>query len=265
MKKFVLGLLILLCLSSIASAQNILLNSSYELWRDSLGVRMPFGWYTSEVRDSGSAIRVTDPHSGIYALQLNGSDSLAYATTLSICFAGRNYYFSGWCKSNSVMAGTFIITWLKLSQQPVMDPVIIPINRSTSYRHYTQMVQAPDSAIIVNVTILTLPSTLITVDDVTFTDTVLTGIEENEITRVRNGQHNDFVVYPNPCNNQTQILFQGKQNQSFKLDIYDISGKLIKTINQTGAERITLDTKQLTEGIYFLKDKTTIRKLIVQR
>jgi hypothetical protein len=129
----ILFCLFLFTLPSKVCAQNMLLNSSFELWFDSLGIRMPFAWYTSEANDSGSATRTTDMHTGIYALKLTGSDTIAYAMTLSFCTAGHNYYFSGWTKSTVYIAGSFIITWLKLSQQPLMDPVIATLEFHLPY------------------------------------------------------------------------------------------------------------------------------------
>lgn len=262
MKKFVIGFFFVLNLVSVVSAQNIILNSSFELWLDSLGIRMPFGWYTSEAQDSGSAIRVIDPRSGVFALKLNGSDSVAYATTLSFCFAGRNYYFSGWCKTTSLIAGAFVINWLNRAQQPVADPVIVPIYRSTSYRQYTQILQAPDSAVLVNLNIVALSYISITVDDVTLTDTVLTGIEEQSSIP----KSSLVKIFPNPGNEQIQIH---SSEPNLSISVYDITGKQLKSDIEKSSNIIKLNTRQLTEGIYFIKvttrDKTDIQKVIVRR
>jgi hypothetical protein len=240
----------------------MLLNSSFELWFDSLGIRMPFAWYTSEANDSGSATRTTDMHTGIYALKLTGSDTLAYAMTLSLCTAGHNYSFSGWTKSTSFIAGSFIITWLKLSQQPVMDPVIIPILRNTSYHNYTQIVQAPDSAVLVNVNVVALPGVTITVDDVTLRDTVLTGIEDNSATTINMAPK----IYPNPTRNMINVSSQLPLNQ---IQLYDISGILRKDLSYTEFRNFSLDIRDLKEGIYFLRltsgDRKVIEKFIIQR
>jgi len=253
--------LFLLVLPSKACAQNMLLNSSFELWFDSLGIRMPFAWYTSESNDSGSATRTTDMHTGIYALKLTGSDTLAYALTLTLCTAGHNYYFSGWTKSTSFIAGSFIVTWLKLSQEPLMDPVIIPILRNTSYHEYTQIVQAPDSAVLVNIDVVALPGVTIYVDDITLRDTVIAGIEEghNSIPF----DHNPIMLYPNPAK---QILNIISQVPLTDIKLYDISGLLIK---HNAISNRTIDISGLKNGIYFVKltagDKKIIEKFIVQR
>jgi hypothetical protein len=265
MKKLAVGLLIILSISPIARAQNIILNSSYELWLDSLGIRIPFGWYTSEPTDSGTAVRIADPHTGIYALQLNGSDTSAYAITLSICFTSHHYNFSGWCKSNSIIAGSFIITWLSLSQQLVGNPVIIPIYRSTSWHQYTQMVQAPDSAVLVNINIVTLPHIAITVDDVTLTDTTITAVEQENRHEVFGST---LTVYPNPAKTFFNIGLPLSANRS-SLKIFDVTGKLIKEFNSLSAEENKISLIGVSPGIYFMElkseNRNIVQKLIVQR
>jgi hypothetical protein len=248
----------------VASAQNMIINSGFELWLDSLGVRMPFGWYTSEASDSGSAIRSTDAHSGIYALQLTGGDTMAYAMTLTYCQAGHNYFFSGWAKSPSFFAGSFIVTWLKLSQQPVMDPVVIPILLHSSYYDFTQIVQAPDSALLVNVDVVALPGVTLFADDITLKDTVLTGVEEPSENYKLNIEK--LSVYPNPAKSVIHISSLSSINQ---IELLDVTGKVIRQTNRSGMQNLSLDIRNLKDGIYFVQTSTagkkTTKKFIVQR
>ncbi|MEO0092317.1 MAG: T9SS type A sorting domain-containing protein [candidate division WOR-3 bacterium] len=256
-------------ITTISQARNILLNSSFEIWLDSMGVRMPFAWYTSEVNDSGSATRTTDCHSGLYAIKLTGSDTSAYAMTISISIPGSYYYFSGWCKTQSFTAGAFIITWLKLSQQPATSPTIIPVYYSNTYRNYTLFLQAPDSAVFVNVTIATLPYITIYVDDVTLSDTSLTGIEEQ--SELKQNKLIEINISPNPCQNSTTITCKIPEPTRASLCLYDINGRLIRILKQTAKNLIIepLDTKDLKSGIYFIQlktpQKTIIKKFIIQK
>jgi len=250
---------------------NVILNSSYEIWFDSVGIRMPFGWYTSEASDSGSAVRTADMHSGIYALKLTGSDTLAYATTLSFVTAGQYYKFSGWSKvtSSAFVGGSYIITWLKLSQQPMMDPVIIPILRHTSYYNNTQIVQAPDSAVMVSINITVLPQMTVYFDDVTLSDTVLTAIEENEIAGVAlRQQRNNFVIYPNPAKTDLTIHFPSHTGSSV-IEIFDVSGNLVKVKKFKGSKDENVALDDIKNGIYFLVWKSEhnqgVEKFIVQK
>lgn len=271
MKNLFYPFVVLCCLfplvkPSIASAQNLILNSSFEIWLDSMGVRMPFGWYTSEASDSGSAVRTTDAHSGIYALKLTGSDTMAYASTITYCQVGRNYYFSGWAKSTAFIAGSFIITWLKLSQEPVTDPVIIPIFRRTSYYNHTRIVQAPDSAIMVNINVVAFPGVTIYVDDVTLRDTVLVGVEENHYPL--SADHSSLKVYPNPAQNHLTIRLPQSANCT-EIKIFDGTGQIVKVEKFKGLKEQRISLDGIKSGIYFLRaivnNKEVIEKFIVQR
>ncbi|MEO0076652.1 MAG: T9SS type A sorting domain-containing protein [candidate division WOR-3 bacterium] len=228
---------------------NIILNSSFEIWLDSLGIQMPLGWLTSEAQDSGSAIRTTNAHSGVYALQLNGSDTSAYATTVALCQANHNYYFSAWCQTSSWVAGSFIISWFKITQQPAGNPTIIPIIRSTNYYNYSQMLQSPDSAILVNVNIVTLPYTTIYVDDVTLSDTILSGLEER--AEYYSKQTRPLKFYPNPGQTNIEII---SEKHIDCLALYDISGKIVTEIFKP-PPKFSLNISHLPNGIYFIKSQ----------
>lgn len=262
MRIFFLVFLIAALLVPAVSAQNVILNSSFEFWLDSLGVRMPFAWFTSEASDSGSAVRVIDPHSGIYALKLNGSDTLAYALTASIAFSGHNYVFAGWCKSNSLIAGSFIITWLNLSQQIVGNPVIVPIYRSTNWQRYSQIVQCPDSANIVNVNVIALPTISLTVDDVTLTDTVLAGIQEKTYCHRKPAT----IIYPNPA---PGIIHIETDNAPVFIEMYDVKGRRADIQTQNETHGFKIDARHLPSGIYFVRtamaDQSNIQKVIINR
>lgn len=61
--------------------------------------------------------------------------------------------------------------------------------------------------------------------------------------------------HPNPSNGVFSISFQLKQQTSFVTDIYDVSGKLIKSYNDTfdaGNTQKLVDLREFENGIYFL-------------
>lgn len=65
----------------------------------------------------------------------------------------------------------------------------------------------------------------------------------------------DFKVYPNPANEQTQISFHLKQEETVSLLIYNSTGKLISTIvNQSmlaeGPAEFDINTSTLPAGMY---------------
>jgi photosystem II stability/assembly factor-like uncharacterized protein len=80
-----------------------------------------------------------------------------------------------------------------------------------------------------------------------------------------------FDIYPNPFNNQTTIKLIINKSGHYKLELFNIRGKSIKSIIPTllnpGIHRISLNTSGLATGVYFLKlsnaNKSSIKKLIL--
>jgi ELWxxDGT repeat protein len=76
----------------------------------------------------------------------------------------------------------------------------------------------------------------------------------------------DLKIYPNPTQNDLNLIFDGKNNSEFQLSFYDISGKLL--INQAvQSNKInTISTQNLSAGAYFIRltngEKQTIRKIM---
>lgn len=85
-----------------------------------------------------------------------------------------------------------------------------------------------------------------------------------------NRQNLGINLYPNPTSNIINISFNTLETNTISLLLYDINGRLIKTIanNQktTGTFNYKIDVSQQQAGIYFLKLQTTkgtyIRKII---
>ena len=63
--------------------------------------------------------------------------------------------------------------------------------------------------------------------------------------------------YPNPFNPSTVITFDVKDVQDVKLQVFDISGRLVKTLvnNKTspGRHQVVFDASNLSSGIYLLR------------
>lgn len=202
--------------------QNILINPSFEIWFDTLGINLPLGWFTSEINFPGSATKTTDAHTGIFALKLIGGDSIAFATTTSIVRANNQYNFNGWCKCPSYLGGSFMINWLTLFGNSVGIPTLLPITMSTNYRNYSRSVTSPESAAFVVVTVTALPQATLYVDDVAL-DSFTTDLKENQLASVTK---NKIIIQPNPFKNKTLIYVS---NPGSALEIYDLTGKLLKT------------------------------------
>ena len=87
-----------------------------------------------------------------------------------------------------------------------------------------------------------------------------TGINENNM-------RNYISVYPNPFNSSTTIQFNSTINNG-ELNIFNLYGQKIKTINNITGNKIKIDRDNLPSGIYFIRltqDNKTITtdKLII--
>jgi len=271
-KILVLTILFLLGIQSV-KGQNILINPSFEIWLDTLGFNLPLGWITSEITFPGTATKSTDAHTGDFALKLMGGDSIAYAATTTLVTSGNEYDFAGWCKCPSILGGSFVIAWFSLLFQSVGTPTLVPIIYSNNYREYTSSLTAPDSAVFVMVTAAALMQTTFYVDDVTL-DTVQTDINEMPKTEISNNQ---IIIQPNPFTNATIIYVPNSLSgsSSASLNIYDLTGKLVKTFSFNNQKLISNNYliwngtddngSPLSPGIYFARlsivGKTSTHKI----
>ena len=98
----------------------------------------------------------------------------------------------------------------------------------------------------------------------TITITLKTILGENAYAEIDN-----FNIYPNPTINGKITINDIKGSSLKKIEIYNISGTLIKSINQSSSQNtMIIDTHHLVKGLYFLKltdDKniSTVRKFEV--
>jgi PKD repeat protein len=60
----------------------------------------------------------------------------------------------------------------------------------------------------------------------------------------------DVVVYPNPFATFTTIQFNNDKCEKYTLELYDLMGKKIKTIENIITDRVTIDKEGLTSGVY---------------
>jgi len=73
-------------------------------------------------------------------------------------------------------------------------------------------------------------------------------------------------VYPNPVKSLTAILYTLSAEGKVSLQLYDILGRLIKTLvnenKKAGNYSLTLNSKTLSAGVYFLALETSNKKII---
>lgn len=88
-----------------------------------------------------------------------------------------------------------------------------------------------------------------------YTDTTLTGL--TKINTVIPQEYTLEQNYPNPFNSSTNIKFRMSNSGSVKLSVFDISGRLIKSLVneylQPGEYNYNFNSADLSSGIYFYK------------
>ncbi|MFZ4797782.1 MAG: PKD domain-containing protein [Bacteroidia bacterium] len=72
---------------------------------------------------------------------------------------------------------------------------------------------------------------------------------------------NQIAVYPNPANENVTVLFDLLNANNVQIDLLDITGKTIRATDSmrfsSGMNEISLNTADITQGIYFVKVSTT--------
>lgn len=83
-----------------------------------------------------------------------------------------------------------------------------------------------------------------------FTTNSTVGISESESI-------SEISIFPNPANEHLTIQFKATQNKATVLNIVDIAGRVIKSIEYnsiTGINSLKMDVSDLQSGVYFIKN-----------
>lgn len=76
-----------------------------------------------------------------------------------------------------------------------------------------------------------------------------------------NSASNPYELFPNPANQTATLAFDnpiaiGSKKENCTLTLYDIQGQLVQTITNITTNKVTIETKNLTSGLYFLQLRT---------
>jgi hypothetical protein len=124
----------------------------------------------------------------------------------------------------------------------------------------------PDSAMIILSASGNTPvaNSYLYVDNLSFAGTV-TGINniDNYVSNI--------VTYPNPSTDNISIELTAQKSSTIKLQLVDVTGKLINEVNAgviQGNYKHTINTTNIAKGIYFLKvsanDAVEVKKIVIQ-
>ena len=66
-------------------------------------------------------------------------------------------------------------------------------------------------------------------------------------------EYGNLKIYPNPFNNKTIIEFQNPSNEPFRLTLTDLSGKVVRIVDNITDSMYELDRDGLSKGFYFIE------------
>ena len=270
-------------ISTVVYGANIIQNSSFEQWHDTLGFSVPNSWITSEIMidpDSMTTrvIKSTHSHTGSYAAKVEMLPGEGYVGGLYAAanvVGGTSYNLSVYydCPSNS---NGYIILYEIIANTPILK-IYKYIESTSGYTPY-------DTSFVINPTTKEIwvwcgisaegDSTW----EIYFDDVELIGqaVEEKYINSY--GKSSLSQSLPNPFNKTTEIKYTLSKGTNVCISIYDISGQKIKTLvnvkQEAGCKSFYWDglndrKEKVENGIYFYQIEAggykETKKLVLMR
>jgi len=237
-------------------SQNLVTNPGFESWQK---ISKPSGWTTASACSKDSAVIL----SGTYSCkQITAGDSKDLGQIIAVA-PGKQYSLSFWYKNDTILKGNgcrIWSNWRDADMNSITDETSLPLLhsvylKSVSWKQYTAEVSAPDSAVFFNLLIRTLPNSITYWDDISFEESVSTGISEKKSENIR--------IFPNPASN---YLYISNIQDCQHIDIQTITGIRIWTLKLSGEESIMIQISDFKDGIYLIslysQDKRYSKKLI---
>ncbi len=88
-----------------------------------------------------------------------------------------------------------------------------------------------------------------------FPITIVLKSPTSSMNEVENNSNN-YKLYPNPTNKTAHLEFENATNENCIFTLYDINGRLMRTVNNITADRIEIEKQNLTNGLYFFQVKS---------
>lgn len=98
----------------------------------------------------------------------------------------------------------------------------------------------------------------------TYQNGVLVTLSDEEVSL-----NEKVLLYPNPVTNGDNLTIKFKSNLSAKLEMYNVTGKLVFVDEVSNQDSKVVDTNNLSNGIYMLKissdNASTTRKVVIMK
>ncbi len=94
---------------------------------------------------------------------------------------------------------------------------------------------------------------------------------DNSLVSIEETQQRSFSLFPNPANKTVTVSLSGIENSSYSLVVTDITGKIVRVINEAKRgvtnDRIVFSTADIVSGMYFviisIQNGTISKKLVI--
>jgi hypothetical protein len=295
MQKTLLASLLVFSAAGSVTAQTIP-NAGFETWVDQVVFEEPENWATFNAavvlfeNVDGPVTQSTDAHSGTYAARVTNrisdfdddgeNDTLAgvlftgYINVITEtivagwAFTARPDSLVGWTKyatpgNDNYRVGVTLTKWNPVTHET--DEIGTGIYTGGVAADYSRFhvaidyvsAETPDTALIMITASedeeVTVAGSDLFVDDLAFVSNSTAGLEIPAPT--------DFVVYPNPANNQLEV----RNNTASQLTLSDISGKQVATFDVRNQLQVMLPTAAYENGVYLLRsDLGTTLQLVIR-
>lgn len=278
MNKIILSLTILILAALKAHSQTIP-NAGFEIW-SALGgpIESPVEWSSGP-----SALKSSDMHTGLYALQLK-TDTFTNPMTMTLdtipgraftgtqgagpgapgtpgyAFTARPDSLTAWCKYSPSGVDTFVIRVLLTKWNSVSGVADIISDShysghsSTTYQRISFPLQylssnQPDSATIEVMSSSSSPQapimgSVLLIDDLAFVTNIAADLNDAIGSSIESIQ-----CFPNPVQDKLTI----KHIEGDQLNIIDMNGKTMITLQIPSSHEVQINTNSFPNGLYFIQ------------
>jgi hypothetical protein len=63
---------------------------------------------------------------------------------------------------------------------------------------------------------------------------------------------NNLLIYPNPFNQSTTVVFENEEQVPFELVLYDVLGNQVRVMENITTNEVLIEKGHLTPGVYFI-------------
>ena len=93
------------------------------------------------------------------------------------------------------------------------------------------------------------------------------GVDVNPIGILEGSRGGWFRLQPNPFRTATTIQFANPNAATFKVELFDQTGRVVRSIENVRGEQVMIDREDLSSGVYHLRltgDQIYNAKLVIE-